>query len=127
MKPLRQFLPVCLACGLAALAPAAEPPAVPLPSTSAAGAPNLSITPGAMPLPAAPLSAVEREAAVELPPMIVAESAKAPPWLYARVGDTEYLSRCSVSTTKAYITAQLEIRQMLRVFMPADFFATSAV
>lgn len=107
MNFLRPLLPVCLACGLAA----AEPPAVP----------------GSAPLPAAPPTAVERETPVELPPMIVAESAKAPPWLYANVGDTEYLSRCNASTTRAYITGQLEIRQILRVFIPADFFAPSAV
>jgi hypothetical protein len=98
-----------------------------MPSTPTVSSPNLSPASEAAPLLAAPLTAVQREAAIELPPMIVAESTKAPPWLYARVDDTEYLSRCSASTTKAYITAQLEIRRMLRVFIPADFFATSSV
>ncbi len=78
-------------------------------------------------VPKAPPSAVEREAAVELPPMIIAESSKAPPWLYAQVGESEYLSRCSATTTRAYITSQLEIARMLRVFMPADFLSTVAV
>lgn len=125
----RALVSAALACGLTAQASAAEPPgaAVPMPSMPATSLPNLSPTSEATPLPAAPLSAVEREAAVELPPMFVAESSKAPPWLYVRVDDTEYLSRCSASATKAYITAQLEIRRMLRVFIPADFLATSTV
>lgn len=78
-------------------------------------------------LPAAPKSAVEREAAIELPPMIISESSKAAPWLYVAVDDTEYLSRCSAPTTRAYVTAQLEIRRILQVFVPADFFGTSLV
>ena len=87
-----------------------------------AAAETTSLTP-----PAAPKSAVEREAAIELPPMIISESSKAAPWLYVAVDDTEYLSRCSATTTRAYVTAQLEIRRILHVFVPADFFGTSAV
>ena len=112
---------------LAMVSPAAEPAAVPLPAPTAPAAPALRPSTEPMPLPDAPLNAVQRETAVELPPMIVAESAKAPPWLYAKVGDTEYLSRCSASVTRAYITSQLEIRRVLRVFMPADFLATNAI
>jgi hypothetical protein len=78
-------------------------------------------------LPTAPKSAVEREKAIELPPMIISETSKAPPWLYVSVGDTEYLSRCTTATTHAFVTSQLEIQRMLQVFVPADLLATSAV
>lgn len=64
---------------------------------------------------------------IELPPMIIAESSKAPPWLYAAVGDTEYLSRCSEHTTRAFIAAQLEIHRVLRDLVPAEFLATYTV
>eukprot|EP01036_Dinobryon_divergens_P032662 gene32662-42302_t len=64
---------------------------------------------------------------VELPPMIIAESSKAPPWLYAAAGDTEYLSRCSERTTRAFIAAQLEIHRTLRDLVPAEFLATYTV
>ena len=114
MKARRTLVSFALAAAAAPCASAADTPGIVAPS-----APIV--------LPAAPLSAVEREAAIELPPMIIAESSKAPPWLYARVGETEYLSRCSMSTTRAYITSQLEVRRMLHVFIPPDFFSPTAV
>ncbi len=114
MNAARLLLLLGAVAGLAPRALAANPPAA------------VTAVP-ALVLPKAPPSAVEREAAVELPPMIVAESSKAPPWLYAQVGEAEYLSRCSAATTRAYITAQLEISRMLRVFLPADFLSTMAV
>lgn len=114
MKAPRPLLRLGLGTALATGAFAAEAPA------------DATQNPSPM-VPKAPLSAVEREQAIELPPMIVAESSKAPPWLYAHVGEVEYLSRCSVATTRAFITAQLEISRLLRVFMPADFFSPVAV
>ena len=60
---------------------------------------------------------------IELPPMIVAESSKAPPWLYVDAGNTEYLSRCSASTTRAFVVAQQESYQLLRVLVPDAFLA----
>jgi hypothetical protein len=114
MKTPRHFASLCLGAAWASRVLAADTPGI--------------VTPTApIVLPAAPLSAVERETAIELPPMIIAESSKAPPWLYARVGETEYLSRCTAATTRAYITSQMEISRMLRVFMPADFFSPTAV
>ena len=100
---------VAVAAGLAA-----DSPAIPLPAPTTT-------------LPAAPKSVVEQERAIQLPPMIVSETSKAPPWLYVAVGDTEYLSRCSAATTRAFVTAQLEIRQILQVFVPADLLAAGAV
>ncbi len=114
MKPTRLLVHLVLvAAGVARVCAADTPAAV-------TQVPGLTV-------PQAPLSAVEREVAIELPPMIVAESSKAPPWLYASVGEAEYLSRCSPATTRAYVTAQLEIARILRVFMPADFLSPVAV
>ncbi len=64
---------------------------------------------------------------VELPPMIVAESAKSSPWLYVAAGDTEFLSRCSPAMTKAFVSAQLEIHRRLRAIVPPDFLASYAI
>jgi hypothetical protein len=60
---------------------------------------------------------------IELPPMIVAESAKLPPWLYVAAGGTEYLSRCSVATTREFVQSQLEAQRLLRILAPDKFFA----
>lgn len=73
--------------------------------------------------PASPAAAP----AVLLPPMLVEETSKAPPWLYAAAGDTEFLSRCSPAATRAFITAQLDRHRALRGFVPAEFLATNAV
>ncbi|MBC7369604.1 MAG: hypothetical protein H7343_22780 [Undibacterium sp.] len=62
---------------------------------------------------------------VALPPMIVAEPFKAQPWLYVAAGDTEFLSRCSKSITRDFVTTQLEIHRALRGFVPPEFLATS--
>src|SRR5687767_9103918 len=115
MKASRSLLCALLLSYVPATSFAAEssslPPPPPAPATSLA----------------APKSAVEREKAIELPPMIISETSKAPPWLYVAAGDTEYLSRCSAATTRDFVTAQLEVRRMLQVFVPADILASSAV
>ncbi len=77
-------------------------------------------------VPTAPKTAVEKQTAVELPPMIVS-GGKALPWLYVKAGDTEYLSRCSAATTTTFVTGQLEIERMLRVFLPADLLPANAI
>jgi len=114
MRASRLLLRLGIGAALAARMLAADTPA------AVTQVPGLTV-------PKAPLSAVEREKAIELPPMIIAESSKAPPWLYANVGEAEYLSRCSAATTRAYITAQLEVSRLLRVFLPADFFSPVAI
>jgi hypothetical protein len=76
---------------------------------------------------AAPPPVPSSEPVIELPPMIITESSKAPPWLYTVAGNTEYLSRCSAATTRAFIAAQLEIHQLLRVFVPPEFLASRVV
>lgn len=64
---------------------------------------------------------------VELPPMIIAETVKSPPWLYAKAGDMEFLSRCSQKTTQAFIAAQLASHRALRGLVPPEFLAKNAV
>ena len=66
-------------------------------------------------------------APIELPPMLVEESNSSTPWLYVNVGGTEYLSRCSSSTTRDFITAVLARTQLMRVLVPEEFLARSDV
>lgn len=110
-----------------ATAPLAPPPVATPPAPPAATS-DLSVRVRGQTdsIPTAPKSAVEKQTAIELPPMIVS-GGKALPWLYVAVGDAEYLSRCSVATTTAFVTGQLEIERMLRVFVPADLLPTNAI
>ena len=65
----------------------------------------------------------EEPAVVELPPMVVEESAAGARWLYASAGQTEFLSRCSVATTRRYIESWLKQLQVLRTLVPEAFLA----
>ena len=127
MSPRRHDFPFCAAMALATASFAAEPPAVavPLPAPVAVPPTELNVRPTEI-TGAPALKSAARDKVVELPPMIISETSTANPWLYVEVGGTEYLSRCSPSTTRAFVTAQLEIRQMLRVFIPPDLLATNA-
>ncbi len=60
--------------------------------------------------------------AVQLPPMIVEDSAKLPPWLYARVDGAEFLSRCSTRTTRGYVETRQARLQLLEWLVPREFF-----
>jgi hypothetical protein len=60
---------------------------------------------------------------VELPPMMVEESLSSAPWLYVKAGDTEFLSRCSTSTTRRFVEAWLAKMQLVRVLVPEEFLA----
>jgi hypothetical protein len=60
---------------------------------------------------------------IELPPMIVAETSGANAWLYVRVRDDEYLSRCSAATTLAFIESREELLQGLRAIVPDAFLS----
>ncbi len=72
-----------------------------------------------------PVSAVDTPVApaapVELPPMLIEESISSAPWLYVNTGGTEFLSRCSVSTTRELVAAWLARMQLVRVLVPAEF------
>ena len=67
--------------------------------------------------------AAAAEPVVELPPMIVTESAGTVKWLYAQVGRDEYVSRCSRTATRTFIESRERQRQSLRALMPDDFLA----
>ncbi len=75
----------------------------------------------------APLSAQVPErpagAAVELPPMLVEESVSTAPWYYVKAGGTEFLSRCSTSTTRSFVEAWLRQMELVRVLVPEEFLA----
>lgn len=58
---------------------------------------------------------------VELPPMLVEESISSVPWLYVNAGGTEFLSRCSASTTRSLAEAWLAKLQLVRVLVPEEF------
>jgi hypothetical protein len=60
---------------------------------------------------------------VELPPMIIEESASLPPWLYVRADDTEYLSRCTAATTRGYVEMRRSRMQWVRALFPAELLA----
>jgi hypothetical protein len=60
---------------------------------------------------------------VELPPMMVEESASTVPWLYLDAGGTEFLSRCSAGTTRDIAKAWLTKLQLLRAVVPEEFLA----
>lgn len=65
--------------------------------------------------------------AVELPPMLIEESKSSVPWLYVNIGGTEFLSRCSASTTSEFIEAWLAKMQLMRVLVPAEFLTRTDV
>lgn len=58
---------------------------------------------------------------IELPPMIVEASPTGPPWLYAKTGSSEFLSRCSTATTREFIETSERLAQLLEVLVPAAF------
>lgn len=62
-------------------------------------------------------------AAIELPPMLVEESVSSTPWLYVNAGGTEFLSRCSASTTRTLAEAWLTKMELVRVLVPDEFLA----
>ncbi len=71
---------------------------------------------------AAEAAAASAEPVIELPPMIVTESSKGPPWLYAQTSAGEFLSRCSQSTTREFIETRQRLVHILQVLVPEAFF-----
>jgi hypothetical protein len=64
---------------------------------------------------------------VELPPLVVEESAGLPPWLYVQADGTEYLSRCTEATTRDYVEMQRRRLEWVRALVPPEFLARSDV
>lgn len=71
--------------------------------------------------PAATPPATPPAAVIQMPPMIVEESASSVPWLYLNAGNTEFLSRCSASVTRSLARAWLGKLQLLSVLLPEEF------
>jgi hypothetical protein len=72
--------------------------------------------------PSAPLRATSGPT-VELPPMLVEESVSSAPWFYVKTGGTEFLSRCSASTTRRFVQGWLSKMQLVRALLPEVFLA----
>jgi len=99
--------------------PAQPAPAPPLPQVQTSASPASPVSPTVTPTASANT--------VELPPMLVEESISSVPWLYVNAGGTEFLSRCSVSTTRTLAEAWLAKLQLVRVLVPEEFLARMAV
>lgn len=59
------------------------------------------------------------EAAVALPPFIVEELAKGPPWRYGQAMGFEILSRCNDSATRRVVEAHYRLHELLAEILPA--------
>lgn len=56
--------------------------------------------------------------AVELPPFIVEEATKGPPWRYGQAAGYEVLSRCDVATTRRVLEAHHRLHQLVDDLLP---------
>jgi hypothetical protein len=72
---------------------------------------------------AEPEPAPAAEPIVQLPPMVVADTAGSARWLYVKVDGDEYLSRCSKGTTRTFITSREDSLRRLRAIVPDEFLA----
>ena len=57
---------------------------------------------------------------VELPPFLVEEVGKGPPWRYAELPGFEFLSRCNDTTTRNIAEAYYQLHQLLAVVLPEE-------
>ncbi len=64
---------------------------------------------------------------VELPPLLVEGERRLPPWLYAEADGTEYLSRCTSSTTRGYIERRVAQMHGIRSLIPPAFLLQTDV
>ena len=67
------------------------------------------------------------EGVVALPPFMVEELAKGPPWRYAQSPDFEILSRCNDATTRSMTEAYHRLHRLLDLVLPARFRVRHAV
>lgn len=70
--------------------------------------------------PAVSAPAPAAEAAVALPPFIVEELAKGPPWRYAEAPGYEVLSRCNDATTRRVYEMHFQLHEVLSEILPAS-------
>jgi tetratricopeptide (TPR) repeat protein len=67
------------------------------------------------------------EATIALPPFLVEEAAKGPPWRYGRVGNYEILSRCDEGATRRVAEAHHRLDQLLAQILPPSLQLTWTV
>ena len=61
---------------------------------------------------------VAADDAVALPPFIVEEATKGPPWRYAEAPGYEILSRCNDSVTRRVVASHQRLHQLLAEMLP---------
>ena len=71
--------------------------------------------------------AADEPGVVALPPFMVEEAAKGPPWRYAESPDFEILSRCNDATTRGMTEAYHRLHRLLDLVLPAGFQVRHAV
>lgn len=77
--------------------------------------------------PAAGRAQQEDAGPVNLPPFIVEEASKGPPWRYAVMPGFEILSRCTDRTTRDLAQAHFRLHQLLELLLPARLQLTFTV
>ena len=65
-----------------------------------------------------PGAASAQEAAVSLPPFLVEEAAKGPPWRHGEAMGFEILSRCADATTRRVVEAHHRLHELLAEMLP---------
>ncbi len=71
--------------------------------------------------------AADEPGVVALPPFMVEEAAKGPPWRYAESPDFEILSRCNDATTRSMTEAYHRLHRLLDLVLPEQFRVRHAV
>jgi hypothetical protein len=66
------------------------------------------------------LAAAADDRPVALPPFIVEETAKGPPWRYVEAVGYEILSRCSDPVTRRVVETHYQLHQLLAEILPAE-------
>ncbi len=77
--------------------------------------------------PVAMRGQVDKEGPVNLPPFIVEEASKGPPWRYAELPGFEILSRCPDRTTRDLALTHYRLHRLLELLVPARLQLTFAV
>lgn len=71
--------------------------------------------------------ALAQDAPVALPPFMVEEAAKGPPWRYAEAMGYEILSRCEDGVTRRVVDAHFQLHVLLGEMLPAQLRFTVSV
>lgn len=72
-------------------------------------------------------AAPAQESAVPLPPFLVEEAAKGPPWRHGEAMGFEILSRCGDAATRRVVEAHFQLHQLLGEMLPPSLRWQSAV